>query len=77
MSLAALARFGFGDQTGVEVGVDGQLFAGHRVQREAGRDFRDAAGAVGDDDELDDDQDREDDQTDGVVAADDDRHRMP
>jgi hypothetical protein len=29
---AALARFGFGDQPGVEVGVDGQLFAGHRVE---------------------------------------------
>ena len=70
--LAALARFGFGDQPGVEIGVDGELFAGHGVQRKAGRDFGDAPGAVGDDDELNDDQDEEDHEADGIVAADDD-----
>ena len=74
---AALARFGFGDQAGVEVGVDGQLLTGHGVQGETGRDFRDAARTVGDDDELDDDEDREDDEADGVVAADDDRAELP
>ena len=70
--LAALARFGFGDQPGVEVGVDGKLLAGHRVEGKTRRDFGDASGTVGDHDELDDDQDEEDHEADGIVAADDD-----
>ena len=73
---AALPRFGFGDQAGVEIGVDGKLFAGHRVQGEARGDFRDAARTVGDDDELDDDEDREDHEADGVIAADHDRTEL-
>ena len=49
----------------------GHLLAGHGVQGETRGDFRDAAGALGDDDELDDDQDHEDHEADDVVAADD------
>ena len=48
------------------------LLTGHRVQGETSRDFSHAAGAVGDDDELNDHEDRKDDETDGVVTADDD-----
>ena len=58
------------DQPGVQVGVDRHLLAGHRVQREARRDFRDAAGALRHDHEVDDDEDHEHDDADGVVAAD-------
>ena len=55
---AAPARLVLADQAGVQVGVDRHLLAGHRVQREARRDLGDAAGALGDDHEVDDDQDR-------------------
>ena len=58
------------DGAGLQVGVDGHLLARHRVQGEARGDFGDAAGAVGDDHELDDDQDQEDDDADDEVAAD-------
>ena len=68
---AALAGLVLADQAGVQVGVDRHLLAGHRVQGEARRDFRDAARAVRDHDELDHDQDHEDDHADRVVAADD------
>ncbi len=56
---------------GVEVGVDRHLVAGHRVQGEPRRDFRDADRAVVDDDELDGDEHQEDDDADDEVAADD------
>src|SRR4029079_18733245 len=46
------------------------LLAGHRVQREARRDFSDATSALGDDDEVDADQDQEEHDPDDVVAAD-------
>ena len=69
--MAALLGLRLRDQPGVEVGVDGHLLAGHGVEGEAGRDLGDAAGAVGDDDELDDDEDQEDDQADHDGAADD------
>ena len=67
---AALARFVLADQPGVEVGIDGHLLAGHRVEGEAGGDFSDAPGALGDDHEVDDHQNGEDDNPDGVVATD-------
>ena len=60
-----------GDLAGVEVGVDRHLLARHRVEGEARADLGHAAGAVGDDDELDDDEDEEDDEADDHVAADD------
>ena len=54
--VAALAGLLLVDQAGVEIGVDRHLLAGHRVQREARRDFGDAAGALRDDDEVDADR---------------------
>jgi hypothetical protein len=69
---AALPRFGFGNQSGIEIAVDGELFTGHRVERKARGDFGDAPRAVGDHDELDDDENQEDHEADGIVAADDD-----
>nr|GEX22846.1 hypothetical protein [Tanacetum cinerariifolium] len=68
---AAALGFGLVDEAGVEVGVDGHLFAGHGVEGEAGADFGDPSGTFGDDDEVDDHEDGEDDDTDDVVAADD------
>ena len=67
----ALAGVLVGDQAGVQVGVDRHLLAGHRVEGEAGGDLGHAAGAVGDDHELDHDQDQEHHEADDHVAADD------
>ena len=68
--VAALARLLLVDEAGAQIGVDRHLLAGHRVQREARRDFGDAAGALRDDDEVDADQDQEEHEPDDVVAAD-------
>src|ERR1700690_25819 len=59
-----------GDDAGVQVRVDGHLPAGHGVQCEACADFRDAARALGDHDEVDDHQHHENHHADGVIAAD-------
>ena len=67
--LAALARRLLVDQAGAEIGVDRHLLARHGVEVEARRDFGDAAGALGDDDEVHDHQDGEDDDADDEVAA--------
>ena len=56
-----------------ELGVDGHLLAGHRVEREARAHLGHALGPLGDDDELDDRQHEEDDRPDDVVAAHDER----
>ena len=69
--MAAPAGLVLVDEAGVEVGVDRHLLAGHGVEGEAGSDLGDAAGTVGDDDELDDRQDQEDHETDDQGAADD------
>ena len=66
---AALAGGGFVDEAGGEVGVDGHLLAGHRVEAEAGGDLGDAAGALGDDHEVHDEEDGEEDDTDDDVTA--------
>ena len=63
------ARFVLVDQAGGEIGVDRHLLAGHGVEVEAGGDFRDAAGAFGDDHEIHDHQDREHDDADHEIAA--------
>ena len=57
------------DQAGGEIGVDGHLLAGHRIEGEAGRDLGDAARALRDHHEVHDDQDREHDDPDDEVAA--------
>ncbi len=72
--LASPARLVLVDQAGVEVGVDGHLLAGHRVEGEARAHLGDPAGTVGDHDELDDDQDEEDHQADDQRPA---HHEVP
>ena len=67
--LAAAPRVLLVDQAGGEIGVDRHLLAGHGVEVEARRHFGDAAGALGDDHEVDDHQDREDDDADDEIAA--------
>jgi hypothetical protein len=64
----AAGRFGV-EHAGVDLGIDRHLLAGHRVEREARRNFRDALRTRSDNDELDRHQDREDDQPDDQVAA--------
>ena len=49
---AALARDLLVDEAGREIGVDRHLLAGHAVEAEARGDLGDAAGALGDDDEI-------------------------
>ncbi len=58
------------DQTGVEVGVDRHLFAGHRIEGEACAHLGNPPGTLGHHDEVDDHQDREHHDTDHVVTAD-------
>jgi len=58
------------DQTGVEVGVDGHLFAGHGVEGKACAHLGNPPGALGDHHEVNDHQDREHHDTDHVVTAD-------
>ena len=67
---APCACFTFVEKAGVEVGIDRQLLARHRIQGEARRHLGDAPGALGDDDKVDDDQDQEHHEADDVVAAD-------
>ena len=57
----------------MNVGVDRHLFAGHRVEREASRDFGDALRAARDHDELNRHKDRKDDQPDDEISAYDER----
>ena len=57
------------DQAGGKIGVDRHLLAGDGVEGEAGADFGDTRGALGDDDEVHHDQDHEDDEADDEVAA--------
>ena len=63
------ARLLLVDQAGGEVGVDRHLLARHGVEVEARGDFGDAAGALGDDDEVHDHQDGEHDDADDEIAA--------
>ncbi len=59
------------DESGVEVGVDGHLLAGHGIEGEARGDLGGAHGAVADDQELNGDERDEEHEADHVVAADD------
>ena len=67
---AAALGFLFVDQAGVQVGIHRHLFAGHGVQREAGRHFGNALRTLGDHHEVDHHEDRKHDQTNREVAAD-------
>jgi hypothetical protein len=62
---AALAGLGFVNDASVQIGVDGHLLAGHGVEREPSRDFRDPRRAFGDYDELNHEDDDENDDADG------------
>ena len=66
---AALFSGVFIDQSGGEVGVDGHLFAGHGVQRKAGRHFGDTARTFGDHNKVHDDQNGKNDDTRHHIAA--------
>ena len=57
------------NDAGIQFRIDRHLLAGHGVEGEPGRDFRDAAGALGDDHEIDHHQNEKDDRADDVVAA--------
>src|SRR4051794_39759820 len=61
--LAAAAGFGFLDDAGIEIGIDGHLLTGHGVQGKSGGDFSDTSSALGDNDELNNDDDNEDNHT--------------
>src|SRR5262249_42667547 len=67
---AAATGLRFVDHARVQLGVDGHLFAGHGVEGESGCHFGNAAGAFGNDHELDDDQDEENHEPNHEVAAD-------
>ena len=60
-----------GDETGIEVGVDRHLLAGHGVEGEARAHLGDAPSAVGDHHELNHDEDQEDHEAHDHVSADD------
>ena len=58
------------NQTGVQVGVNRHLFAGHRIEGKAGAHLGDTARTFGHDHEVDDHQDDEHHNTHSVVTAD-------
>ena len=59
----------FVDEAGVEIGVDRHLLAGHRIQGEARRHFRDTPRTLGDHHEVDDGEDHEHHQANRRIAA--------
>ena len=67
--LAARDGLGLRDDAGIQIRIDGHLPARHGIQGESRAHFRDAAGALGDDHEIDDHQHDEHHHADGVVAA--------
>ena len=67
--LAPPPRLVLVDRAGGQLGVDRHLLARHGVEVEARRHLGDAAGALGDDDEVHDHQDDEDDDADDEVAG--------
>ncbi len=69
--VAPRPRLALVDQSGIQIGVDRHLAAGHRIEGEPRRDFRDANRAVVDDDELNRNQHQEHDHADDEIAADD------
>ena len=58
------------NHTGIQVGVNGHLFARHGIQSKTCIHFRHTASTLGHHNEVDDHQNSEDDETDHVVAAD-------
>ncbi len=68
--VAAQGCFLFINESGVKVGFNGHLFAGHGVKGEAGRYFGDTGGACGDDHLVENEQNHEDNRADDITAAD-------
>ena len=66
---AAAFGFFFVDGAGVQIGINGHLFAGHGVQRKARADLCNALGTLGHHNEVDDHDDGEHDQAHRKVAA--------
>ncbi len=56
------------DQAGGEIGIDGHLLAGHRIEGEARRHFGDTARTLGDNDEIDQHQNGEEDRPDDEIT---------
>ena len=59
------------NDAGVQVRINGHLFARHRVQGESCDHLGDTPSTLCDHDEVDDHQDQEDDETDYIIACDD------
>jgi hypothetical protein len=70
---ALAARLVLVEHARAQVGVDRQLLARHRIEREACRDLGHALGALGDDDELHHGDDQEHHQADHQITAGDQR----
>jgi hypothetical protein len=71
LEIGAAAARGIGvDRARAHLGVDRELLAGHRVEREPRRDLGDALGAARDDDQLHDRDHREHDEPDHEIAGD-------
>ena len=68
--LTTLLRLFLIDKAGVQIGIDGHLFARHRIKGKTGTHFRDPPGTLGNDHKVDDHQDGENDDADRIVAAD-------
>ncbi|CNT70834.1 Uncharacterised protein [Salmonella enterica subsp. enterica serovar Bovismorbificans] len=60
----------FTNQTGIKIGVNRHLLAGHTVQHKARADFGNTSGAFGDDHEVDNDEDNKNHNPDREVTAD-------
>ena len=67
---AALFGFVFTNQTGVEIGVNRHLFAGHAVEHETRAHFGDTPRTLGDNHKVNQDEDDKDHDTDGEITAD-------
>ncbi len=74
MCFAARAGLLLVDQSGIQVGIDGHLLAGHGVESETRRDFGRPHCAVADDHVLNGDQGQKQHEADDVIAAD---HELP
>src|SRR5262249_52644492 len=58
------------EQAGVEIGINGHLFARHGIESKTCRDFRNTPGALRDDHKVDDDEDTKHDDPNHEIAAD-------
>ena len=59
------------DQAGVEIGINGHLFAGHGIEGKTRRHFRNTPGTLRDDDKVDHDEDAKHDDPNHEIATND------